>query len=53
MNSFSATRTDTPLIEIQQSISVLPRSVIDDLQVTRVEDALDYAGEFTRGNNCC
>lgn len=51
MNSSSATRTDTPLIEIPQSISVLPRSVIDDLQATRVEDALDYAGGFTRGNN--
>ena len=43
--SASATRTDTPIHEIPQSISVVPEQVIEDIGATRVEDALDYAGD--------
>lgn len=47
----SATRINTPLLETPQSVTVIPRQVIEDLQAVRVEDALDYAGGFVRGNN--
>lgn len=47
----SATRTNTPLLETPQSVTVLPRDLIEDLSGTRVEDVLDYAGGFVRGNN--
>ena len=46
-----ATRTDTPLHEIPQSISVAPAQVVQDIGAVRLEDALDYAGGVERGNN--
>ncbi|ERI54011.1 TonB-dependent siderophore receptor [Pseudomonas sp. EGD-AK9] len=49
--SASATRTDTPLHEIPQSISVVPAQVVQDIGAVRLEDALDYAGGVERGNN--
>ncbi|WP_417779229.1 TonB-dependent siderophore receptor [Stutzerimonas xanthomarina] len=49
--SVSATRTDTPIHEIPQSISVVPGQVVEDIGATRLEDALDYAGGVERGNN--
>ena len=49
--SASATRTDTPIHEIPQSISVVPGQVVEDIGATRLEDALDYAGGVERGNN--
>lgn len=49
--SNSATRTDTPLLEVPQSVTVLTRQVVEDLQANRVEDVLAYAGGITRGNN--
>ncbi|MEH2178690.1 TonB-dependent receptor [Nostoc sp.] len=36
----TATRTDTPLRDIPQSIQVVPRQVLDDQQVIRASDAL-------------
>ncbi|MBH8561823.1 TonB-dependent siderophore receptor [Nostoc sp. CENA67] len=36
----TATKTDTPLLEIPQAIQVVPRQVIEDQQVQRVADAL-------------
>jgi iron complex outermembrane receptor protein len=36
----TATRTDTPLRDIPQSIQVVPRQVIEDQGVTRIGDAL-------------
>jgi len=36
----TATRTDTPLRDIPQSIQVIPREVLEDQQVTRLDDAL-------------
>ena len=49
--SASATRTDTPIHEIPQSISVVPAQVVQDIGAVRLEDALDYAGGVERGNN--
>ncbi|WP_422600967.1 TonB-dependent siderophore receptor [Pseudomonas sp.] len=49
--SASATRTDTPLSEIPQAISVIPRAVLDDLGSHSVERALDFAGGVSRQNN--
>jgi iron complex outermembrane recepter protein len=36
----TATRTDTPLRDIPQSIQVIPRQVIEDQAITRTSDAL-------------
>ena len=36
----TATRTDTPLRDIPQSIQVVPREVLEDQQITRLDDAL-------------
>ncbi|WP_326429832.1 TonB-dependent siderophore receptor [Stutzerimonas frequens] len=49
--SASATRTDTAIHETPQSISVVPKQVVEDIGATRLEDALDYAGGVERGNN--
>jgi len=45
--SATATRTDTPIAEIPQSISVVPAEVMEDLQITSVHRALDFAGGVT------
>ena len=39
-NAATATRTDTPLRDIPQSIQVVPQQVIEDQQVTQISDAL-------------
>lgn len=39
-NASTATRTDTPLRDIPQSIQVVPKAVIEDQGVTRIGDAL-------------
>lgn len=39
-NATTGTRTDTPLRDIPQSIQVIPREVLEDQQVIRLEDAL-------------
>jgi len=49
--SATATRTDTPIEDIPQAISVVPKEVLDDLGSSRMERALDFAGGVTRGNN--
>ncbi|MDF5720632.1 MAG: TonB-dependent siderophore receptor [Rhizonema sp. PD37] len=36
----TATRTDTPLRDIPQSIQVIPQEVLKDQQITRIEDAV-------------
>ena len=38
--AFTATRTNTPLRDIPQSIQVIPREVLDDQQVLRLNDAI-------------
>ncbi|MCC5610311.1 TonB-dependent siderophore receptor [Nostoc sp. CHAB 5834] len=39
-NTTTATKTDTPLRDIPQSIQVVPQEVLRDQQVTRLDDAL-------------
>ena len=39
-NTSTATRTDTPLRDIPQSIQVIPREVLEDQQAVTLEDAL-------------
>ncbi len=46
--SSSATKTDTPLRNIPQSISVIPVSDLKDLGCTSVERALDFGREILR-----
>ncbi|MCC5598818.1 TonB-dependent receptor [Nostoc favosum] len=39
-NTTTATKTDTPLRDIPQSIQVVPRQVLEDQNVTRLEEAI-------------
>ena len=51
-NASTATRTDTPILETPASVQVIPRQVLEDQQVIRIEDALSnlsgvtFAGTF-------
>jgi iron complex outermembrane receptor protein len=48
----TATRTDTPLLDVPASIQVIPRQVLEDQQVIRLEEALrNVAGVTTGGTN--
>ncbi|MCY1275526.1 Ferrichrome outer membrane transporter/phage receptor [compost metagenome] len=49
--SASATRTDTDIRDIPQAISVVPAQVLEDLDITRLDRALDFAGGVSRQNN--
>lgn len=49
--SATATRTDTDLRDTPQSIDVVPAQVIKDLNATRIDRALDFAGGVSRQNN--
>lgn len=40
LNATTATRTDTPLMELPQSIQVIPRKLLDDQQIITVSEAL-------------
>lgn len=51
VSTVSSLRTETPLRETPQSITVVPLQVFADIQAARVDDVLEYAGGFTRGNN--
>lgn len=46
-NSTTATKTDTPIRDIPQSIQVIPKEVIQDRQVTRIEEALQNVSGVT------
>ncbi|MGH2413607.1 MAG: TonB-dependent receptor plug domain-containing protein, partial [Microcystaceae cyanobacterium] len=46
----TATRTDTPLRDIPQSIQVIPQQVLEDQQIIRVPDALRNVSGVQRGN---
>ncbi|MEG5140653.1 MULTISPECIES: TonB-dependent siderophore receptor [unclassified Microcoleus] len=48
-NASSATRTDTPIRDIPQSIQVVPQEVIQDQQVTRLDEALRNVSGVTYG----
>lgn len=47
----TATRTDTSIRDIPQSIQVIPRQVLEDQQVTRIQDALQNVSGLTRWGN--
>jgi iron complex outermembrane receptor protein len=47
----TATRTDTPLKDIPQSIQVLPQQVIEDQQANRLEDALRNVSGVSAGDS--
>lgn len=49
--SASATKTDTAIRDIPQSISVIPNTVLKDLGSHDVERALEFAGGVSRQNN--
>ncbi|SFP88143.1 TonB-dependent siderophore receptor [Pseudomonas borbori] len=49
--SASATKTDTPLQEVPQSIAVVPAQVLEDLDISRLDRALDFAGGVAKQNN--
>ncbi|OIN48813.1 TonB-dependent receptor [Pseudomonas azotoformans] len=49
--SASATKTDTAIRDIPQSISVIPATVFKDLGSTNVERALEFAGGVSKQNN--
>ena len=51
-NASTATRTDTPLRDVPQSIQIIPRQVIEDQQAIGLEDVLENAAGVTfLGNN--
>ncbi|GLK89200.1 TonB-dependent siderophore receptor [Pseudomonas turukhanskensis] len=49
--SATATRTDTDIRDTPQSINVVPAQVLTDLNSTRIDRALDFAGGVSRQNN--
>lgn len=49
--SSSATKTDTPLIDVPQTTIPVGKQVLEDLGGTTVETALDYVGGVAKGNN--
>ena len=42
-NAISATKTDTPLAETPQSVTIVPRDELVDRGVTNMQDALNYS----------
>lgn len=47
----TATRIETPIRDIPQSIQVVPQQVLEDQRVTRLEDALRNVSGVFSGNN--
>lgn len=45
----TGTRTDAPILDIPQSVQVIPRQVLEDQQVTRLDRALRNASGVTFG----
>lgn len=50
-NATTATKTDTPIRDIPQSIQVIPRQVLEDQGVTRLQDALQNVSGITKWGN--
>ncbi|WGS85486.1 TonB-dependent receptor [Methylomonas sp. UP202] len=51
-NATTATKTDTPVMELPMSVKVVPKSVINDQQITRLDDALkNVSGVFASPGN--
>lgn len=49
--SSSATRTDTPLIDVPQTAVPVSKQVLEDTGSTTMETALDYVAGTAKGNN--
>ena len=49
--SFSATRTDTSLIDTPQSAQSITRQALEDAGATRISDAYDYLAGISQENN--
>lgn len=49
--SSSATRTDTPLIDVPQTAVPVSKQVLEDTGSTTMETALDYVAGAAKGNN--
>jgi len=49
-NSATATKTDTPIIEVPQSISVVTRDQMDDRKVQSLADSLRYSAGVQAGD---
>lgn len=49
--SSTATKTDTDIRDTPQSIAVVPSQVLEDLNTSRIDRALDFAGGVSRQNN--
>lgn len=49
--SSSATRTDTPLIDVPQTAIPVSKQVLEDTGSTTMETALDYVAGVAKGNN--
>ncbi|MDG9928565.1 MULTISPECIES: TonB-dependent siderophore receptor [unclassified Pseudomonas] len=50
-HSATATRSDVDIRDTPQSIEVVPAQVLEDLNTTRIDRALDFAGGVSRQNN--
>lgn len=50
-SAVTATRTDTPLRDIPQSIQVVPQAVLEDQQTVRVQDALQNVAGVSKWGN--
>ncbi|MEO1006766.1 MAG: TonB-dependent receptor plug domain-containing protein, partial [Cyanobacteria bacterium J06638_38] len=48
-NATTATRTDTPILDTPQSIQIIPREVLQDQQVIRLDEALRNVSGVTFG----
>ncbi|SPD64392.1 Iron complex outermembrane recepter protein [Cupriavidus taiwanensis] len=51
VDAAGATRTDTPLREVPQSVRVVTSELIDDLGATRLADTVDYVSGIARLND--
>ena len=49
--STSATKTDTPLRETAQSVQIVNREVIDDINAVTLKDTLSYVSGISQQNN--
>ena len=51
LNASTATKTDTPIMDTPVSIQVIPRTILDDQRVVRLQDALRNVSSVQPGNS--
>ena len=49
--SFSATKTETPIRETAQSVQIMTREVIEDLNAVSIDETLNYVSGISHQNN--